>query len=255
MKELVILSKKGNPITSSMKVAEIFEKRHSDVIRAIENIVSQITDSEQKRNFALTYETVSLPNNGSRQTKIYAMTRDGFSLVAMGFTGEKALNWKLKYIDAFNTMEQQVKSVINLPNFNNPVEAARAWADTEEKRQLAEAKVKALEPKASYADRVLEHDNQMVDVGQAAKLLKLPFGRNSFFTRLREDGIFFKNRNEPKQEFIERGYFDVRKTDIPRKNHPGFTVLKTLVTSKGLFWLSKKYGGQYEVNIPTLQLQ
>ena len=110
-------------------------------------------------------------------------------------------------------------------------------------------------PKVSYADRVLEHDNQMVDVGQASKLLKLPYGRNTFFAKLREDGIFFKNRNEPIQEYVDRKYFDVRKVEIPRENHPGFTVLKVLVTPKGLYWLSKKYGGDYKTNIPSLQLQ
>jgi len=257
MEELVSLSKKGNPVTTSSKVATIFEKRHADVIRAIDTLISQMPDNEQKRNFALTYHVVVLPNGGHKESKVYLMTRDGFSLLAMGFTGEKALKWKLKYIDAFNKMEETIRSsnCAIIPNFKDPIAAARAWADTEEKRQIAEKKVNVLLPKASFADRVLEHDNQMVDIGQAAKLLKLPFGRNTFFAKLRDDKIFFQHRNEPMQEYVDRKYFDVRKKSIPRENHPGFTVLKVLVTPKGLFWLSKKYGGEYKTNIPSLQLQ
>lgn len=230
-------------------VAEIFDKDHKNVLQSIRDLMRS---AEKSAHFyASTFYTDSM----NRQQEMFVMNRDGFSLLAMGFTGGKALQWKLKYIDAFNKMEEVITSKVQLPDFTNPIIAARAWADEVEMKINAEQRVKALEPKASYADRVLEHDNQMVDIGQAAKLLKLPYGRNTFFSKLREDGIFFRNRNEPKQEYIDRGYFDVRKSDIPRDNHPGFTVLKVLVTSKGLYWLSKKYGGVYETNIPSLQLQ
>lgn len=248
--ELVSKTAKGTAVTTSRKIAEIFDKNHKDVLRTIRNLI----DSAQ--NCAQFFASTTYIDSSGKTNEMFVMTRDGFSLVAMGFTGEKAIQWKVKYIDAFNKMEAIIASnQIHLPDFTNPVIAARAWADAEEKRIEAENKIVALAPKASFADRVLEHDNQMVDIGQAAKLLKLPFGRNTFFKRLKEDGIFFKSRNEPKQEYIDRGYFDVRKKDIERNDHPGFTVLKVLVTSKGLYWLSKLYGGSSSTKIPNLQLQ
>lgn len=249
MEELVFKSKKGTPVTTTLKVAEKFEKNHKDVLRAVRNLMNTA------QNCAQYFASTTYVDSSGKSNEMFVMTRDGFSLLAMGFTGEKAIQWKLKYIDAFNKMEQIIVHA-QLPDFTNPVIAARAWADAEEKRLEAEKTISKLEPKASYADRVLELDNQMVDIGQAAKLLKLPFGRNKFFNRLREDGIFFKSRNEPKQEYIDRGYFDIRKKDIERTEHPSFTVLKVLVTSKGLFWLSKLYGGSNNsTNIPNLQLQ
>ena len=191
--------------------------------------------------------------NGGRQIQ-YAITVDMAKELCMVENNEYGRIARRYFIETEKKFKQLQK--IELPDFNNPAVAARAWAEQFEQRQLAELTVKKLEPKANYADRVLEHDNQKVDVGQAAKLLKLPFGRNTFFKKLRDDGIFFKNRNEPKQEYIDRGYFDVRKKEIERNEHPYFTVLKVLVEPKGLFWLSKKYGGTTEFNkIPQLNLQ
>ena len=58
-----------------------------------------------ERNFSLTFDQVPGPKGGFRQEKIFIIDRDGFTLLAMGFTGPKALKWKLKYIAAFNAME------------------------------------------------------------------------------------------------------------------------------------------------------
>jgi len=249
MNELVFKSAKGNPVTTSLIVASIFNKAHKHVLRDIDEL--SCSDEFRQSNFGLS----SYRSSQNKKLPMYMMTEDGFSFLVMGYTGEKAGEFKEKFIFSFNKLKTELKSIVHLPDFNNPAAAARAWAEQYEQKQLAEQKIKQLEPKASYADRVLESDNQLVDVGQASKLLKLPFGRNIFFKKLREDGIFFKNRNEPKQEFVERGYFDVRKSSIERSEHPDFTVIKVLVSPRGLFWLSKKYGGNSDTNIPVLNLQ
>lgn len=67
------------------------------------------------------------------------MTRDGFTLLAMGFTGSTALRFKLAYIAAFNEMEVQVKaSGPAIPNFTDPAEAAIAWANEYKAKQIAQ---------------------------------------------------------------------------------------------------------------------
>lgn len=115
-----------------------------------------------------------------------------------------------------------------------------------ERQKLAELNVQAhkqvaaLAPKAELMDKVLDTD-QKIDVGQAAKILNLPFGRNTLFQRLRERGIFFCNRNEPKQEYINRGYFELKEKLIDRNNHESFTVIKVLVTQKGLDFLARQF--------------
>ena len=146
-------------------------------------------------------------NTRNQKQPIFVMNRDGFSLLVMGFTGEKALNFKIEFIEAFNKMETAMKS-LNPANLSK-LEILQMAIESENKAIALETEVKALKPKADFADRVIDTDAK-VDIGQAAKLLKLPFGRNTFFKTLREKGIFFKNRNEPKQEYIERGYFELR---------------------------------------------
>lgn len=94
----------GAMTTTSLDLARHFGKRHGDVIRAIKSLLSQLSD-ERKRNFASTFIDVPSPNNAVRKEPAYRITRDGFTLLGMSFTGPKALHFKLAYIDAFNAME------------------------------------------------------------------------------------------------------------------------------------------------------
>lgn len=102
MDELVIMHDK-KVVTTSLKVAEIFEKEHRDVMKSIRNLTAQ--------NFAVKKMFVeeSYLNSRNQQQPMFYMNRDGFTLLAMGFTGSKAMEFKLKYIDAFNKMEKQIK--------------------------------------------------------------------------------------------------------------------------------------------------
>ena len=103
MNELVYL-KNEQALTDSLTVAEMFGKEHTKVIRAIENIIEGLPKNGDTPS--LFFKTwYKHPQNGERYSK-YLMNRDGFSLLVMGFTGKKALEWKLKYIDAFNQMEK-----------------------------------------------------------------------------------------------------------------------------------------------------
>lgn len=102
MDELVIMHDE-KVVTTSLKVAEIFEKEHRDVMKSIRNLTAQ--------NFAVKKMFVeeSYLNSRNQQQPMYYMNRDGFTLLAMGFTGSKAMEFKLKYIEAFNKMEKQIK--------------------------------------------------------------------------------------------------------------------------------------------------
>lgn len=113
---------------------------------------------------------------------------------------------------------------------------------TRQKKQLEQAhkKISMLAPKAEFMDKVMDTD-QKIDIGQAAKILQLPFGRNTLFKKLKEKGVFFANRNEPKQEYIKRGYFELKEKWIDRDNHDGFMVVKVLVTQKGLDFIAKLF--------------
>lgn len=243
MNELVFKSSKGNPVTTSLTVAEEFEKDHKNVLRDIENL--SCSQEFRRLNFALS----SYKNSQNKTQPMYVMTKDGFSFLAMGYTGSKAGQFKEKFIEAFNQMEAALKS-LNPTNLSK-LEILQLAIESEKKALALEAENKKLAPKAEFAERVIDTETR-VDIGQAAKLLKLPFGRNTFFRALRECGIFFKNRNEPKQEFIERGYFELFMVVIPTEHHGDISASKITVTQKGLFWLSKQFKGEYTGQLPTL---
>lgn len=153
--------------------------------------------------------------------------------------------------------DEIVPSVVNTGSYSvqpqtpqTYLEALKALVSSEEekqrlaqeKQQLEEKNAK-LQPKADFADAAFATDDK-VDIGMSAKILKLGFGRNTLFDKLRKAGIFFANRNEPKQRFIDAGYFEMKEKFIERNNHPGFVVTKVLVTQKGLAYLNHLFGGK-----------
>lgn len=102
MNAIILSTQNGEPVASSRDVAKRFGKEHKDVLRAIKSITAQ--------NCAVTqmfYQSEYTAGTGKKYP-MYLMNRDGFSLLAMGFTGKEAVQWKLKYIEAFNTMEKQL---------------------------------------------------------------------------------------------------------------------------------------------------
>ena len=103
--------------------------------------------------------------------------------------------------------------------------------------------IEKLQPKADFADKAFAMEGKC-DIGQAAKILGLPFGRNTLFKKLRELGVFFANRNEPKQKYIDAGYFEMKEKPVPRENHPGFIVMVVLCTQKGLAYINHLFGGK-----------
>ena len=100
MEELVYL-KRDQALADSLKVAEMFEKRHDHVLAKIEKILTDSPENSGQCFLKTKYKDAS----GKWNTK-YLMNRDGFTFLAMGFTGKKADEWKWKYINAFNAMQK-----------------------------------------------------------------------------------------------------------------------------------------------------
>lgn len=97
----------GKITTTSNQVAEHFGKQHKLVLRAIRNLLKELPDGYEC-NFAPIQIDVDLGMGRTRQDPAYSINRDGFTLLAMGFTGKEALQWKLAYINAFNKMEAEL---------------------------------------------------------------------------------------------------------------------------------------------------
>lgn len=101
--ELVKINENNQVTTTSLKIAGKFNKRHCDIIRDIKNL--EIPEDFRKRNFAL-----SSYRAGTRNYLMYEVTYDGFTILAMGYTGKKAMKFKIDYINAFNAMLKELAS-------------------------------------------------------------------------------------------------------------------------------------------------
>lgn len=158
MTQLVEVSS-NQAVTSSRMVAKVFEKKHQHVLRDIDDIkksggVQNWTD--------LFYETTYIHEQNKQEYRMYLMNRDGFSLLAMGFTGKKALEWKLKYIDAFNkmekTIEEQQKQIADLTKHNN-AQARLKNANARQAKllmQIAESAAVPIEYKGVLSSKAVE---------------------------------------------------------------------------------------------------
>lgn len=102
MNELVYL-RNNEAVCNSLEIAEKFDKRHDNVLRSIGSLLK----NEEARKMFTKFKYID--NQNKQEYPMYLMNRDGFSLLAMGFNGKKALDWKIKYINAFNQMENIVR--------------------------------------------------------------------------------------------------------------------------------------------------
>ncbi len=94
-------------LTTSQKVAEVFARRHDNVIAKINTL--DCSDDFRALNFKETSSTVEMPRGGRKAVQVYEMTKDGFMFLVIGFTGKKAAAIKEAYINAFNQMAAQLE--------------------------------------------------------------------------------------------------------------------------------------------------
>lgn len=122
----------GRPVTNSLKVAEVFKKRHDHILRDIRIISTTMKALEKDPpNFG---ETIYMDTHGRKQP-MYVMDRDAFSLLVFGFTGEKAMGFKWDFIKAFNEMELELlRAQTGLIDLSNTPKVLRQIATSMERK-------------------------------------------------------------------------------------------------------------------------
>lgn len=218
-------------VTSSVSISNNFNKRHDHVLRDVENLRKDIP------NFGEMFYETTEPDSYGRPRRVYLMNRDGFTLLAMGFTGSKAMTFKMAYINEFNKMEQ----FLNSPEMI----VQRALEIQQSTIKQLEGKIKRDEPYTTFG-KVVATSDASINVGAFAKLLYdehgIKIGRNNLFKWLRENGYLMKGgreRNQPKQKYIEQGLFETTVTLI-KKPKGDIESITTMVTGKGQVFLAKK---------------
>lgn len=109
--EFGLMEREGKPVVSSRYVAQVFEKEHKNVLESIRNIIE--SKSVMGEEFGrLNFRPSSYKNAQNKNQPEYLLTRDGFTILVMGFTGEKAMEFKIAYINRFNDMESYLASLV-----------------------------------------------------------------------------------------------------------------------------------------------
>ena len=161
MNDLVFLTD-GEILVSSKDIADRFGKTHRNTQEAIERIISSI-DSDFG---CAIFRTSTYTSEQNKILPCYMMTRDGFALLAMGFTGKKALAWKVKYIQAFNAMEQALLERSSLmQQFNDAIN------DMEKDKELASKFGRGL---SLWREIKTQHNSKITSIESKLQLI-LPF--------------------------------------------------------------------------------
>lgn len=236
--ELGIVIENNRPVVSSRDIALVFEKEHKNVIRDIRFL-------ECSEEFTgLNFELSEYKDTTGRTLPMYLITRDGFTLLAMGFNGARAMKFKLKYIAAFNAMEEQLKNPFNIPK--TLPDALRLAAQIEEKRLILEAQIAEDKPYTALGC-ALTPDQKETSVGQMATILSQSPGRkvsrDDLFTLLEIDGYLCTTETEwhrPRQKWQDNGILKYRIHDTQTRKGTKRTFTPYFMP-KGRAHIEEKY--------------
>lgn len=225
MNNLVIMKSK-QALTTSLKVAEKFNKEHRNVLQSIKNLTAE--NSAVKKMFA---ESTYVNSRGQEQP-MYYMNRDGFTLLAMGFTGKDAMKFKLEYIEAFNKMEKTIKEQ-ELPQ--TPEERL---ALTMQVTNRLDKRVTKVEKKVDYLTNTSElNETQRYQLLQARKsrVIQVCGGvESNYYQEKKAKKVFsqfgkdFKKAFKiPRYDSLQKQYFD-EAMEFTKKWYPDFVLQREI---------------------------
>ena len=217
---------------TSLDIAEVTGMRHADVMRSIRNM-EEAWVKVSERNFALSSYKQSQPNGGYKDVPCYVLNKTECLYVATKFNDEARAKLVLRWEELEN---QARKSEIVIPNFSNPAEAARAWADQYEKNLALEAHNKELKeenqhlaPKGEYFDDLVAR-NLLTNFTKVAHQLNIK--RKTFIEWLIRDKFIYrdqKNKLVPYAKYAHT-YFHINDTKGKYRKWAGN---QTLITPEG----------------------
>lgn len=206
MNEIILKEQNGQVVVSSREVAEHFGKRHTHVLDSIKAFENEFSTAE----FSALFKIGSYKASNGKTNIEYLMNRDGFSLLTMGFNGKEALQWKLKYIRAFNQMEEHLKNGnqlteeerLKLQLFSKDASEVAYAHNRLVELQTAPlvAKIEEQTPKVEYHDNVLNKENLLSttivakDLGMTAIKLHQILNRNKIIYKNKQ-GVWIPYKN------------------------------------------------------------
>ena len=258
-----LITQDGKVLVSSRIVAEDFKKAHDKVCRDIDNLKTKSPKLEVEKYFIES----SYKSDRGRTYKEYLMNRDGFSLLVMGFTGKEALQWKLKYIEAFNKMEEELiecrapqlssedRAIIEIIHQVKAGSVPQAVGTVLEYGQEKydegygkgqNDKEEELQPMIEFAE-IMEKAGGKMLVREAAKMVytkdRIEVGERKLHAVLRYWGweLFASTTTEPSQNAVKAGWLIAKPITRYNSEEDRYHITYTpYVTAKGLTLITRK---------------
>lgn len=238
---LVYQNEKCVDVTTSLIVAQVFGKEHKNVLRDIENL--SCSDTFNRLNF----ERISYKDARNREQQAYQITKDGFSFLVMGYTGDKAGQFKEMFINEFNKREMMLKSddyilARSQEILHNRLQLAERQLEIAQKQiELQDNQLKFQAPKVQYVDNVLQSANTYTST-QLSKELGMREAEQLHKT-LKEKGMMFKQSGQwmLTAKYSEKGYTKPRTTTYTRSDGSQGTNTITVWTERGRAFLHKVF--------------
>ena len=206
MEELVIMYDQ-QAVTTSLVLAEAFEKKHQHVLRDIDAL-------KDVSNFGQMFFESNEPDSYGRNRRMYFMNRDGFTLIAMGYTGSRAMEFKLKYIEAFNKMEQVVRQ--ELPQ--TPEEKLELTMQVTTRINKRLGKVEEKIDEIQNKSEINSDQRYKLWFARNKKAVKALGGKdsNAYKNKILSRRVFRVLEREFKEAFVISRYEDLRKENFDK---------------------------------------
>ncbi len=236
----IVFEKGGEVFANSRDVAAFFDKEHRNVLQAIDAL---ITVEPKLAHAEFSAGVYTLPATRLQQHRCFEMTRDGFTLLAMGFNGKEALKWKLRYIEAFNAMERQLKNggADAIAILNDPAAMRGLLLNYSEKVLTLESHVAELTPKADALGRLAESEGSFC-ITDAAKTIQVQ--PKTLFSFLRSHRWIYTRAGSSQevayQDKLASGLLEHKTNTVTRSDGSEKTVTQVRVTPKGLSRLAQE---------------
>jgi Rha family phage regulatory protein len=247
--EPVVFEREGAIYANSRDVAAFFEKRHDHVLRDIDNMLKQIDSPDLGSSL---FAEQAAPDGNGIERRTFDMTRDGFTLLVMGYDGQKAIRFKLAYLARFSAMEEALRGPVALPDLSDPKVLQQLLADhvgkridAERRALTAERLVEHAKPKVDGFDRIASATGSM-SVSEADKALQCTRIKDLFDWLHANKWTFRRNGNKnwmAHHDVIRQGYIEHKvKTVADTVNGGDKVVEQVMVTPAGLAKLALVLG-------------
>ena len=248
----IVFQEDGQAMTTSIIVAREFGKEHRHVLDAIRKLIAGYAENPAYLQ-KMFRETSYVNEQNGVSYPMYHMTQDGFTLLAMGFTGERALEFKMKFLQAFNAMREMLSSDEYILARSSQIykrlneQLSQKVQMLEGKNSLLEQENKELAPKADYTDKVLQAPGTYT-ISEMAKELNFT-GWKTFVAALKKKGIMFKHpggRYMLYSDYSGKNYTASRTNTFTRRDGTIDKNTITVWTEEGRRFLHEKFNVAFQ---------